>query len=57
MDKDIIIDSSLGDATIPFRLSEIQRRCAALLETPGAIGLALEDPFDKPETNNPYDLG
>lgn len=56
MEKDFK-DMSLAESNVTLRLSEIQRRCADLLDEPGGLELSLEEPLEKPDTGNPYDRG
>ena len=48
---------SLAETHVSHKLSDIQRRCADLLEAPDALELSLEEPAVKPDSGNPYDRG
>ena len=50
----------LAESNVSLKLSEIQRRCAELINDPGASELSLEDStgsFTEVESYNPYDRG
>ena len=46
---------TLAESNVSLSLSQIQRRCADLLEKPGELELSLEEPVEMPDTGNPYD--
>ncbi len=59
MDKEFK-EIPLAESNVSLKLSEIQRRCAELINDPGASELSLEDPtgsFAGPDSYDPYDRG
>ena len=52
-----LIDISLADTHVSFKLAEIRRRCSQLMSDPDALELTLEEPVGQPDGTNPYDLG
>ena len=57
MEKDFK-DQTLAESNVSLKLSEIQQRCADLLDEPDGLELSLEEPAEKPDSGgNPYDRG
>ncbi len=56
MEKEFM-DKTLAESNVSLSLSQIQRRCADLLEEPDGLELSLEEPAEEPDTGNPYDRG
>ncbi len=50
-------DMTLAESNVSLKLSEIQRRCADLLDEPGDLELSLEEPAEVVDTGNPYERG
>jgi hypothetical protein len=51
-------DIPLSESNVSFRLADIQRRCAALLQDDDIdLDLTLEEPIAGRAGGNPYDLG
>lgn len=50
----------LAESNVSLKLSEIQRRCAELINNPGALELSLEDStgsYPEADSYDPYDRG
>lgn len=50
----------LAESNVSLKLSEIQRRCAELINDPGALELSLEDSTGshaRADSYDPYDRG
>lgn len=59
MEKDFK-QTPLAESSVSLKLSEIQRRCAELINDPEASELSLEDPtgsFAGADSYDPYDRG
>lgn len=47
----------LSESNVSLRLADIQRRCFELIQSDDALELSLEEPVQRSEGSNPYDLG
>jgi hypothetical protein len=57
MDKDID-ELSLSRSTVTLKLASIQQRCSQLMDEPDSmLELALEEPAEVADENNPYNRG
>lgn len=57
MDKDID-ELALSRSTVTLKLASIQKRCSQLMDEPDSLlELALEEPAEVPDDNNPYNRG
>jgi hypothetical protein len=50
-------DVTLAESSVTLRLAEIRRRCSKFLADPDALELTLEEPLERPDGTNPYNLG
>ncbi len=49
------METPLSQSSVSLKLEEIQKRCAELINEPGALSdLALEEPAASPGSNDPY---
>jgi hypothetical protein len=51
-------DVPLSESNVSLKLIDIQNRCSLLRRKTDLVdGLSLDDPFDKPNTDDPYSRG
>ncbi len=50
-------DITLAESGVSLRLAEIRQRCSQLLTDPEGLELTLEEPIERSDGTNPYNLG